>query len=595
MSEINPKLLEALKQRNINVNFNVGKSSNEILSNNSLLSSRSLTTRDVDLKQSSNFSHSDKKHPHEIPHSPTRVQATASFQTPSIRSSMLRPRTADGLNRIISPRSELRSKAKIDAKTPEDESNSKDSQLQRLKKSSTTLHGWRISHHHGTHTSIDENEENFEDEFLRNLDYLSSDALAEMLSVSESDLRTIKSIEFKADLTYSSLSNPGEILSSLVELKLNNSIMASLRDIGSTFQRLEILWVSNCSLKELAGVNSFPNLTELYASYNLIEDVSDLMFAAKLTVLDLEGNEIREMENLRNLSGLENLTRLSIAANPFASNDSSYKKKIIDLLPQVKFIDDEDVDSIQKSASDVSGESQEKFDSKVNDYCEELIRKIERLDVISSNELRASVSDLLKKAELAEPDDETLLTMTIKKHHTKANEVFETKATRLRDGNLQLQENFGHSNLMKRPSTAKSATKMPIKAKTNSDQNIFSAYSELTHNTNECFSGNPLKAMRHKHHNIFTDTRQIGEGESVTLSKNILELFDEFAHFTRKQEPLPSSQLYDNDDSDDRPTDFQNQSHLEYSQAPSSFRSNDNGAKTELLGTPEVTSSHLIV
>mmetsp|Transcript_11589 Transcript_11589/g.10101 ORF Transcript_11589/g.10101 Transcript_11589/m.10101 type:complete len:104 (+) Transcript_11589:667-978(+) len=99
----------------------------------------------------------------------------------------------------------------------------------------------------------------------------------------------------------------GEMLPNLRILRLNGSVINSLRDIGNSFRKLEILYVSKCGLKNLAGLSSFPNLRELYAAYNAIDDLSDITYHETLQLLDLEGNEIKDLNNLMNLNGIANL------------------------------------------------------------------------------------------------------------------------------------------------------------------------------------------------------------------------------------------------------------------------------------------------
>jgi Leucine-rich repeat (LRR) protein len=44
----------------------------------------------------------------------------------------------------------------------------------------------------------------------------------------------------------------------------------------------------------LSGINAFPQLKELYVSFNSISDLSPLYFHECIEVLDLEGNEVEE-------------------------------------------------------------------------------------------------------------------------------------------------------------------------------------------------------------------------------------------------------------------------------------------------------------
>jgi len=60
----------------------------------------------------------------------------------------------------------------------------------------------------------------------------------------------------RLDLTLNSLYDLKFWVPNLKELKINDSIMNSIRDIGTGLQQLEVLWVSRCGLKDLGGINS---------------------------------------------------------------------------------------------------------------------------------------------------------------------------------------------------------------------------------------------------------------------------------------------------------------------------------------------------
>ena len=69
-------------------------------------------------------------------------------------------------------------------------------------------------------------------------------------------------------------------------------------------RNLQILWISNSKLSDISGkifnliyysgIMSMPNLVELYCSFNNIKDISPLAFHEKISILDIEGNELIE-------------------------------------------------------------------------------------------------------------------------------------------------------------------------------------------------------------------------------------------------------------------------------------------------------------
>lgn len=54
------------------------------------------------------------------------------------------------------------------------------------------------------------------------------------------------------------------------------------------------------------------HLTELYASYNDIQDLYDISYCDKLEVLDLEGNNISTWDNVSYLMGLDHLIEVHL-------------------------------------------------------------------------------------------------------------------------------------------------------------------------------------------------------------------------------------------------------------------------------------------
>jgi Leucine-rich repeat (LRR) protein len=86
----------------------------------------------------------------------------------------------------------------------------------------------------------------------------------------------LEKIELRCDTSCHNLQVTGETLKSLIHLRLNDSIIKSFRDLGTGFQYLQILDVSRCELKEIYGMTAFPNLEELYANFNEIDELYDI-------------------------------------------------------------------------------------------------------------------------------------------------------------------------------------------------------------------------------------------------------------------------------------------------------------------------------
>ncbi|XP_038663923.1 leucine-rich repeat-containing protein 56 isoform X1 [Scyliorhinus canicula] len=185
-----------------------------------------------------------------------------------------------------------------------------------------------------------------ETEFLIE-EYLSPSKLRALTETE--DLRKVKVLEMCVDTQDNSLGNFGAHLPSLVQLKLNSSFIASVRDLGTSLTKLQVLWMARCSLTDLDGIPSFCSLKELYVAYNSISDVSPVSMLEHLEVLDLEGNNIADIVQIHYVALCSKLNTLTLEGNPFylqqnpgTSEDSNcnYREMVKKLIPHLKYLDD---------------------------------------------------------------------------------------------------------------------------------------------------------------------------------------------------------------------------------------------------------------
>ncbi|XP_006164510.1 leucine-rich repeat-containing protein 56 isoform X7 [Tupaia chinensis] len=144
-------------------------------------------------------------------------------------------------------------------------------------------------------------------------EYLSPARLQALAQVD--DLRLVRVLEMSVDTRESSLRNFGVHLPNLSQLKLNGSRLGSLRDLGTSLGRLQVLWLARCGQADLDGISSFPVLKELYVSYNNIADLSPLCLLEQLEVLDLEGNSVDDLGQVRYLQLCPRLATLTLEGN----------------------------------------------------------------------------------------------------------------------------------------------------------------------------------------------------------------------------------------------------------------------------------------
>nr|KAJ3423281.1 hypothetical protein HK105_006658 [Polyrhizophydium stewartii] len=103
-----------------------------------------------------------------------------------------------------------------------------------------------------------------------------------------SDLKSVKFLEIKVDSRKTGLGNLGKCVPNVQQLKLNNSYVPRVRDLGSGFASLRVLWMARCELEDIDGIGSLHALRELYLAYNQITDISSISLLEHLGILDLE-------------------------------------------------------------------------------------------------------------------------------------------------------------------------------------------------------------------------------------------------------------------------------------------------------------------
>jgi hypothetical protein len=158
------------------------------------------------------------------------------------------------------------------------------------------------------------------------------------------NLAALKSFQATADTRDATLSDLTDFFPQLEKLRLDNSIIPSLREIGCSFANLTFLSLTHCGLSSLEGISTISrNIEELYLSFNKISDLSELIGMEKLRILDLEQNEVSAFSNLHFLKTCSQLRALTLSGNPATLNLENYAQEIENLLPQVIFLDGERV------------------------------------------------------------------------------------------------------------------------------------------------------------------------------------------------------------------------------------------------------------
>ncbi|XP_067445422.1 leucine-rich repeat-containing protein 56 [Thunnus thynnus] len=163
------------------------------------------------------------------------------------------------------------------------------------------------------------------------------------------DLSQVTSLEVCVDTQEITLGNFGAYLPKLVQLRMNNSMIMSVRDLGTTLSHLQVLWMSRCCLQDLDGISTLSSLKELYLAYNGVSDLSQVGMLENLQLLDLEGNDVDDLVQVQYLGLCNKLQTLTLGGNPVCMRpnptatqmtDYSYRAAVRELVPQLRYLDD---------------------------------------------------------------------------------------------------------------------------------------------------------------------------------------------------------------------------------------------------------------
>uniref|UniRef100_A0A7S1WGN7 Uncharacterized protein n=1 Tax=Alexandrium catenella TaxID=2925 RepID=A0A7S1WGN7_ALECA len=169
---------------------------------------------------------------------------------------------------------------------------------------------------------------------------LSADVLRQCTG--QEDLEQVDFVELQVDAVGSSqrVECLGELLPNLQQLRLNQSSICTIRDLGTSLTRLRVLWLCRASVQDLGGVNALPVLEELYVSFNDIRELSPLCTHEALQVLDLEGNLVEDLEEVKALQAVASLRELNLSLNPLRREGGAVREAVLAALPQVEVLDD---------------------------------------------------------------------------------------------------------------------------------------------------------------------------------------------------------------------------------------------------------------
>ena len=136
----------------------------------------------------------------------------------------------------------------------------------------------------------------------------------------------------------------------LIHLSLNNIGLKSLENLPS----IKSLYYLSLKNNELSG-DDFDKIKTLYP---------------KLNKLKISGNVIEKMDNLMKLKPLK-LRKIEVKENPFSVGNDKYIKKVFDMLPTLKIVDQTDKNGDEKETTDYHNEEKENEGDEDGEYDEE--------------------------------------------------------------------------------------------------------------------------------------------------------------------------------------------------------------------------------
>ena len=228
--------------------------------------------------------------------------------------------------------------------------------------------------------------------------------LAKYLKMNITDLQNLQKLTIRINGSYGLLNQFGQRLVNLKFLKLNDSFIQSIDDLGTNFRNLKILQINNCKLKDLSGIICFEQLEILEAKNNEISDLIELEMSTSIKKLNLENNLIENEENIYFLSSLDNLEYVNLLGNPI----KNYENKLKELLPNLKEVDvQKDIcDEIDLYNDTIKSSSEvKKVDNKSKNINTKKEETKDNNSINTSESTKLSTSIDIKKGESGEIDN----------------------------------------------------------------------------------------------------------------------------------------------------------------------------------------------
>merc|ERR1712088_416723 len=128
------------------------------------------------------------------------------------------------------------------------------------------------------------------------------------------------------------------------DLNLDNARATQIEGLSDEYINLETLSLISVGLTTLKGFPKLASLKKLELSDNRISSgLQALQDCPQLSHLNLSNNKIKDLDAIEPLKSFEQLTHLDLFNNDIC-NIEDYRTKVFKLLPNLKFLDDAEVE-----------------------------------------------------------------------------------------------------------------------------------------------------------------------------------------------------------------------------------------------------------
>jgi len=163
------------------------------------------------------------------------------------------------------------------------------------------------------------------------------------------------------------------------ELNLRGFKIPTIENLGVTQDHYELLDLSDNELEDISNFPVLKRLETIIANNNKISQIARGLgqLLPKLENLILSNNRIEKLEELKPLSDIPTLQRISLAGNPIAKH-RHYRYYVISKLPNLKVLDFQKVKLTEREAAEKlfpSDQETKKMEEEDNTFVPGVIKK----------------------------------------------------------------------------------------------------------------------------------------------------------------------------------------------------------------------------